>query len=678
MTHSYCPVTARLLPLCLLVGCQGETTTPTQVTLSSNPVTAMATDNVVAALTVVPDSQMVFVGGQFSIAARPRNKAGELLVRIPRWTVTNPAIVTAQGPAQAIMPFNALKVGKTSVKATVDTKNRFAMVVVRGTSGAKVVVMPAEVTLAGGATVQFTATGLTKAGETAGVNVTWSGTAGAITPTGVLTAGNTPGIFRVIARSTFGAADTATVTISATAPSPDPVAAVILVPETASLAAGESLKFEAYGRSVAGDSVGMTASYTATGGTISGSGLYTAGGIGGSFRVIASSAGLADTSEVTIASAPIGQVILRPDIAASRPGETTRFSATVLNTLNQPMSEPVTYVATCGSVTNAGVFTAPDQSGTCTVTASAGDKADITEVVLLTNVPDQGIPYGVFDLWSTGTQIQNSGTAAFGASHDYVPPSEMASHIAAARAQGVHLVLPMTGGSHDSYKTNGVFDLAKWQAAVDGYNTPAIQAAIADGVADGTIIGNSVMDEPQQSGTDSKAWGPVGTMTKARVDSLCGYVRTVFPTLPAGVVHDHAAFDPGNSYQVCEFFIPQYAARKGSVTAWRDAALAMAARDGMAVVFSINLLDGGVQDKTGAWDCAGTGGIGTHTPNCRMTATQVRDWGKLLGREGCAMLSWMFRADFMAKVENQEAFSDIAIALAGLPRTPCTKRGAAP
>jgi hypothetical protein len=193
-------------------------------------------------------------------------------------------------------------------------------------------------------------------------------------------------------------------------------------------------------------------------------------------------------------------------------------------------------------------------------------------------------------------------------------------------------------------------------------------------VADGTVIGNSVMDEPQQSGTDSKDWGPPGTMTKARVDELCGYVQGIFPTLPVGVGHDHSAFQPASSYTVCEFFMPQYAARKGSVTAWRDAALAMAQRDGLAVVFSMNLLNGGVQDKTGAWDCPGTGGLGDRAPNCRMTPAQVRDFGLTLGPSGCAMLTWKYDSDFAAKLENQEAFSTIAVALAALPRPRCSAR----
>ena len=95
----------------------------------------------------------------------------------------------------------------------------------------------------------------------------------------------------------------------------------------------------------------------------------------------------------------------------------------------------------------------------------------------------------------------------------------------------------MTGGAHNLYKTAGVFDLAKWQAAMDAYNTQAIRDAIAEGVADGTIVGNSVMDEPQQHGVSSdpdKTWGPSGTMTKVRVDGMCAYVKAIFPTLPVG------------------------------------------------------------------------------------------------------------------------------------------------
>ena len=85
----------------------------------------------------------------------------------------------------------------------------------------------------------------------------------------------------------------------------------------------------------------------------------------------------------------------------------------------------------------------------------------------------------------------------------------------------------------------------------------------------------------------------------------------------------------------------------------------------------MNLINGGAQDKIGAWDCPGTGGLGDRKPNCRMTADQVRDWGKILGRDGCALLSWKYDSAFLARTDNQQAISEVAIFLAGLPRRPC-------
>ena len=79
--------------------------------------------------------------------------------------------------------------------------------------------------------------------------------------------------------------------------------------------------------------------------------------------------------------------------------------------------------------------------------------------------------------------------------------------------------------------TDGKFDLAKWRARMDTYNTPAIKQAVAAAVADGTIIGNSVMDEPHNE-TVAAGWG--GNVTKAMVDGMCGYVKQIFPTLDGG------------------------------------------------------------------------------------------------------------------------------------------------
>ena len=72
-------------------------------------------------------------------------------------------------------------------------------------------------------------------------------------------------------------------------------------PESSDLPTGGTEQYAVYGRLSDGDSVSVDVTYTATGGTITAGGFYTAGGTSGSYRVIAeeTESGLADTSTVT-------------------------------------------------------------------------------------------------------------------------------------------------------------------------------------------------------------------------------------------------------------------------------------------------------------------------------------------------------------------------------------------
>jgi hypothetical protein len=673
MTHSSRQTLLRLLPICLVLACQGEPTgIPDAVSTPSDVGPALlVTDNVIATMSVTPDSQMVLVGDQFKLTAKPKNKAGQLLSKVIRWRVGTAAVAKALDSLKATVPFRALKVGTSRITATADGKSRSGKVVVRSTTGARVVLTPATATVTTGASATFTAGGRTAANEPTLVNVTWKATGGTISSTGVLKAGTTVGAFQVIATSRFGKADTSDVTVAAPAPS------VVLVPVTADVAQGATLPFAAYGRTAQGDSVELPVTYAATGGTIDESGVYTASSLSGTYRVIASSAaGPADTAAVTVYAASNGGVTLLPGIAATRAGATTQFTATVRDASGAAIPEPVRYQTTCGTIGASGNYTAPAGAGSsCLVTAAAGDHADTTEVHVLPR--SGGIPLGTFGLWTSGITTEVSGAAAFSASHASVTPDMLIRHIDAARAQGIHLILAMTGGAHGDYKTNGVFDEGKWQAVMDGFNTPAIQTAVAAGVADGTIIGNSVMDEPQQYDRGGvqrdKSWGPFGTMTKARVDGMCAYGKQIFPTLPEGVFHSPNAFEPLNSYHVCQFLMAQYDMIKGDVTAYRDAAIALTQRDGMGLVLGLNVINGGQQDKDGHWDCAGTGGLGTLSPNCAMTADQIRNFGKVLGPAACALVVWTYKPWYMNKPDNQAALAELAYTLSALPPTRCVK-----
>ena len=300
--------------------------------------------------------------------------------------------------------------------------------------------------------------------------------------------------------------------------------------------------------------------WRATGGTIDSSGLFRAGKAAGSYRVIATERGgpWADTIVVAIAAAPTTTLVSPPPPPAA-PAQAPRSSSTRAE-----------------------------------ATGGRG-----------------GIPFGPYGAWEDEGLKGN--TESFDLSIGAFTARNIVPRLAYARVHGHRAILAMTGGSHNQYKTDGIFDYSKWLAKMVTYDTPEIHQAIAQGVADGTIVGASVMDEPHNTAAGS-SWGPKGTMTKARVDSMCAYVKQMFPTLPVGVVHDHDIFQPNQSYHVCEFLLDQYAARKGDVTKFRDAGLALGRRDNMAIVFSLNIIDGGIQAKRdGAWDCSPTltGGRGS-------------------------------------------------------------------
>ena len=368
-----------------------------------------------------------------------------------------------------------------------------------------------------------------------------------------------------------------------------------------------------------GDSVSVRVTFSVSGGTVTARGLFTGGSTPGDFKVVVKerTTGLADTTTVTVKAAST------PAVASSA----------------APAPSPATQPAP-----------APQ--------AATG----------------VGIPFGSFGSWDG--PFRKANTADFTLSTGSIDPDELVRRLAAARATKHRLLLSMTGGAHRNYITDGVFDINKWKARMDRYATPTIKAAVAQAVVDGTIIGNSVMDEPQNTSAEN-SWGPAGTMTKERVDEMCGYVKAILPTLPVGDVHDHRVFEPTKSYRTCDFIVSQYrwSKTKGDVAKFRDEALALGRRDGIAIAFSLNILDGGIPSRKGE-DCPiqETGGPGTYGRNCRMTAEQVREWAMVLGPAGCALTMWRYDPVFMSNPENVKAFRDVATVLAKAPATSCRRR----
>jgi hypothetical protein len=280
-----------------------------------------------------------------------------------------------------------------------------------------------------------------------------------------------------------------------------------------------------------------------------------------------------------------------------------------------------------------------------------------------------GIPFGPYGLYANTTQFE-WGPGPFTTSLDNAGyPNAIVNRINAARQQRHRLVLAMTA-DRAYYITGGKFDLAKWKSRMNTLNTASIRDAVAKGVADGTIVGNKLIDEPE-----IPQWGNV--LTKSMIDQMAAYAKKIFPTLPMGITHGSSGFKwrSGERYRVLDWVGVQYVYNynKGNIGGWRSEVLNFAQANHVTPVFSLNILNGGARDQTGAWDCPRTGGRGTISTYCRMTADQVRSYGRAVGTSGCALLMWRYDDAFMAKSANVTAFKDIGSLLNSRPRRSCRR-----
>jgi hypothetical protein len=315
-------------------------------------------------------------------------------------------------------------------------------------------------------------------------------------------------------------------------------------------------------------------------------------------------------------------------------------------------------------------------AGPTDIIATDTPAADTTSSLLVASI--KGVPYGPYNIMNSYTTYA-WGPAPFTVSlNGNTGPAGVVQQIQAARAKGQKLMLSLTDGRRAYQITNGKFDMAKWKARMDAYNTTAIKAEVARGLADGTIIGNATINEPKNA-----EWG--GVVDKAVMDQMCGYVRKIFPGLPAGPITVHWWLRD-QTFRTCDFIVDQYTwdqpplgwgtpGGKGNVAAWRDAALAQAQKEGITIAFSMNVINGGINGST--CPLTTTGGPGTSAGHCRMTANQVRDYARALGPSGCAMLMWIYDAAFMSKAANVQAFKDVAATLATVPGRSCA-RGSVP
>jgi hypothetical protein len=288
------------------------------------------------------------------------------------------------------------------------------------------------------------------------------------------------------------------------------------------------------------------------------------------------------------------------------------------------------------------------------VTARVDTVQDTVRVVV--PVP---VPVPTFVPFAFGPSDMYRGPDAhrgFTAGLTYADPQGLVKLLAKLRANRQRAFLALTGGKHEQYITDKKFDLDKWKGGLARYSTTVLRAALEAGVADGTILGYSMIDEPPHP-----SWG--GVLTKATVDAMAAYCKSLFPFLPCGVAVDHA-WRPAERYQQVDFIIAQTWMESLSATAFRDSAVAAARRNGVALVLSMNL-----------FGARQTPGCEPRHRQCLMRPEEVREWGRAFMSEpyACAVLMWHYDAPMWARAEYQTQFQELASIARQRVAKPCRR-----
>lgn len=264
------------------------------------PKDATGPKKTVTTIVVSPSAVTLHPGQQATFSAWGKDSTGDSLAADVTFTasggsITPAGLYTAGGGTGSYHAIAILSGGTLADTASIS---------VTIVSVARVTVTPAHPSTPAGTTVSLSAaTKDSSANVLTGRVVTWSsGTTSVATVdgNGVVTgvsAGTT-----VITATSEGVQGKDTVTVT---PATATLVRVILTPDSAQVDSGKTQQFTATGKFSDSSTASIAVTYSATGGTINGTGLFTAGTAAGAFQVIASKSALADTSKVVVA-APAG------------------------------------------------------------------------------------------------------------------------------------------------------------------------------------------------------------------------------------------------------------------------------------------------------------------------------------------------------------------------------------
>ncbi|MBN2000691.1 right-handed parallel beta-helix repeat-containing protein [candidate division KSB1 bacterium] len=257
---------------------------------------------------------------------------------------------------------------------------------------AAVSVSPDEVTLECGQKQQFSATGYDSLGIPMQIQTAWHATGGTITPSGLYTAGPTPGVYSVKAEEQMShLTDSVIVTI---VPRTSLLSYIDIIPSFLPIRTNRTLVCLATGYDSSGKTFEIKVNWWSSGGIIDSTGRFTAGPDTGMFIITAQemTSLLCDTIDVHVLPNLI-RINMEPKYVQLEPDKSQQFTVLGYGADDQPVTVFPHWSTSSGTVDQNGYYTASADTGwyKITVTDTLSQLSDSARVhtMLDTRITDQ-------------------------------------------------------------------------------------------------------------------------------------------------------------------------------------------------------------------------------------------------------------------------------------------------
>jgi hypothetical protein len=332
----------------------------------------------------------ISVGLYTNYYSRPKTLLSQAVITQPvagRWNpVPIPAVQVMQGKRYwvALLGLNgqiefrdansnwchsetSLQTSLTSLPSTWSTGSQYSTCLVsmfgfgNTTGSVSVSVSPGTVSLQPTGQTLFSAA----VSGTTNTAVTWTTSGGTVNNGGLYTAPTTAGTYTVTATSSADLSKSGSAVVTVSQPSP---VSISLSPDMASLQTGGQQQFTA---TISGTS-NTAVTWSASGGMITTSGLYTAPTVAGTYTVTAVSAAnstMSSSATVSVSAPQTVSITISPTLVAMPEKWQQQFSAAVSGSTNTGVTWAI--AKGTGTISQSGLYTAPQAAETDVVTATS-------------------------------------------------------------------------------------------------------------------------------------------------------------------------------------------------------------------------------------------------------------------------------------------------------------------